>query len=294
MKFTKMQGAGNDYVYVNGFVETIENPSELSIAVSDRHFGIGSDGLVLILPSEKADFRMRMFNADGSESEMCGNATRCVGKYVYDNGMTDKTSITLETGAGVKHVNLHVNDGQVTSACVDMGEPVLTPENIPVNVDAERVVNYPIDLGSETVNITAVSMGNPHAVIFMQTLDRLAIRETGSKIEYHPLFPNRTNAEFAQVLSRAHIKMRVWERGSGETLACGTGACATAVAGVLTGKTERKVTLELLGGTLEIEWSAVDNHVYMTGPAVTVFEGEYNVLKVHSIQYAVFLYGSEF
>ncbi|GAT61631.1 diaminopimelate epimerase [Paludibacter jiangxiensis] len=275
MKFTKMQGAGNDYVYVNGFVEQIEDPATLATAISNRHFGIGSDGLVLILPSETCDFRMRMFNSDGSESEMCGNATRCIGKFVYDKGLTDKTELTLETLAGVKHLTLNIENGKVNSVRVDMGEPILAPKQIPINLDETSVINYPIALESRKVNITAVSMGNPHAVIFMDSLEELDIQKSGPKVEHHPLFPRRTNTEFAQVISPTHIKMRVWERGAGETLACGTGACATAVAAVLNGKTERKVTLELLGGNLEIEWSEADNHVYMTGPAVTVFEGEY-------------------
>jgi diaminopimelate epimerase len=275
MKFTKMQGAGNDYVYVNGFVEQVADPAQLAIAISDRHFGIGSDGLVLILPSEMCDFRMRMFNSDGSESEMCGNATRCIAKYVYENGLTDKTAISLETGAGIKLLNLNLEDNKVTSVRVDMGEPILAPKQIPINLDEPRVVNYPIALEGKKVNITAVSMGNPHAVIFLDTLEELDIQKSGPKVERHPLFPRRTNTEFAQIVSPTHIKMRVWERGAGETLACGTGACATAVAAVLNGKTERNVTLELLGGNLEIEWSETDNHVYMTGPAVTVFEGDF-------------------
>jgi diaminopimelate epimerase len=275
MKFTKMQGAGNDYVYVNGFVEQIEDPAKLATAISDRHFGIGSDGLVLILPSETCDFRMRMFNSDGSESEMCGNATRCIGKFVYEKGLSDKTELTLETLAGVKRLTLNLANGKVDSVRVDMGEPILAPKQIPINLDETSVVNYPIALESRKVNITAVSMGNPHAVIFMDSLEELDIQKSGPKVEHHPLFPRRTNTEFAQIISPTHIKMRVWERGAGETLACGTGACATAVAAVLNGKTERKVTLELLGGNLEIEWSEADNHVYMTGPAVTVFEGEY-------------------
>jgi len=275
MKFTKMQGAGNDYVYVNGFVEKIEDPAKLAIAISNRHFGIGSDGLVLILPSETCDFRMRMFNSDGSESEMCGNATRCIGKFVYEKGLTDKTELTLETLAGTKHLMLNLTNGKVNSVRVDMGEPILAPKQIPINLDETSVVNYPIALESRKVNITAVSMGNPHAVIFMDSLEELDIQKSGPKVEHHPLFPRRTNTEFAQIISPTHIKMRVWERGAGETLACGTGACATAVAAVLNEKTERKITLELLGGNLEIEWSEADNHVYMTGPAVTVFEGEY-------------------
>jgi diaminopimelate epimerase len=276
MKFTKMHGAGNDYVYVNGFVETVEDPASLSIAVSDRHFGIGADGLVLILPSEKEDFRMRIFNADGSEAEMCGNATRCIAKYVFDNGMTDKTSITLETLSGQKHLDLHIENGIVRTVRVDMGEPILLPKLIPVNIDEQRVVNFPIALDGKKVNITALSMGNPHVVIFVDNVDEIDLPKIGQKVEHHPLFPKRTNTEFVQVISPKQLKMRVWERGSGETLACGTGACASTVAAVLTGQAERNITMELAGGTLFIEWLETDNHVYMTGPATTVFEGDYS------------------
>jgi diaminopimelate epimerase len=276
MKFTKMHGAGNDYVYVNGFVETVEDPASLSIAVSDRHFGIGADGLVLILPSEKEDFRMRIFNADGSEAEMCGNATRCIAKYVFDNGMTDKTSITLETLSGQKHLDLYIENGIVRTVRVDMGEPILLPKLIPVNIDEQRIVNFPIALDGKKVNITALSMGNPHVVIFVDNVDEIDLPKIGQKVEHHPLFPKRTNTEFVQVISPNQLKMRVWERGSGETLACGTGACASTVAAVLTGQAERNITMELAGGTLFIEWSETDNHVYMTGPATTVFEGNYS------------------
>ncbi len=275
MKFTKMHGAGNDYVYVNGFVETIENPASLSIAVSDRHFGIGADGLVLILPSEKEDFRMRIFNADGSEAEMCGNASRCIAKYVFDHGMTDKTSITLETLSGQKRLDLHVENGKVSTVRVDMGEPILLPKLIPAHIDEEKIVNFPIALDGKKVNITALSMGNPHVIIFVDDVNEIDLPKVGPKVEHHPLFPKRTNTEFLQIISPNHLKMRVWERGSGETLACGTGACAATVAAALNGKAERKVTMELTGGTLFIEWSETDNHVYMTGPATTVFEGEY-------------------
>jgi diaminopimelate epimerase len=275
MKFTKMHGAGNDYVYVNGFVETIEDPASLSIAVSDRHFGIGADGLVLILPSEKEDFRMRIFNADGSEAEMCGNASRCIAKYVFDHGMTDKTSITLETLSGQKQLDLQVENGKVSTVRVDMGEPILLPKLIPAHIDEEKIVNFPIALDGKKVNITALSMGNPHVIIFVDNVDEIDLPKIGPKVEHHPLFPKRTNTEFLQIISPNQLKMRVWERGSGETLACGTGACAATVAAVLNGKAERKVTMELTGGTLFIEWSETDNHVYMTGPATTVFEGEY-------------------
>lgn len=273
MKFTKMHGAGNDYVYVNGFVETIDDPASLSIKISDRHFGIGADGLVLILPSEKEDFRMRIFNADGSEAEMCGNASRCIAKYVYEHGMTDKTTITLETLSGQKRLNLHVENKMVTTVRVDMGEPILTPKLIPVHIDEQRIVDFPIALDGKKVNITALSMGNPHVVLFVDNVDAIDLQKIGPKVEHHPLFPKRTNTEFVQIISPSHLKMRVWERGSGETLACGTGACAATVAAILNEKAERAVTMDLSGGTLFIEWSEADNHVYMTGPATTVFEG---------------------
>lgn len=276
MKFTKMHGTGNDYIYVNGFVETIENPAEFSIKYSDRHKGIGSDGLVLILPSETCDFRMRMFNADGSESEMCGNASRCIGKYVYDKGMTDKTEVSLETLAGVKILKLFVNENnKVEKVTVDMGEPELNGLRIPTIFDMPRVLNKTIDFGSAVkYNITTVSMGNPHAVIFTQGISALDLPKIGPVIENASIFPRRTNTEFIEVVSRDYVKMRVWERGSGETLACGTGACAAVVAGVLNDLNERTTTVELLGGELNIEWRDTDNHVYLTGGATIVYEGE--------------------
>jgi diaminopimelate epimerase len=274
MRFTKMHGAGNDYIYVNGFTEQVENPAELSIRLSNRNFGVGSDGLVLILPSETCDFRMRMFNADGSESEMCGNASRCVGKYVYDKGLTQKTEINLETGAGVKILKLEVSNGKVKRVTVDMGEPILQPALVPVNLPGEKAVSVPLIIENSEYAITCVSMGNPHAVVFTKGIDQLNLTELGPKFENNALFPRRTNTEFIEILDRSTLKMRVWERGSGETLACGTGACASLVAAVLNGHTERKATLQLLGGTLEIEWDEKTNHVFMTGPAETVFEGE--------------------
>ena len=276
MKFTKMHGTGNDYIYVNGFVETIENPAEFSIQYSDRHKGIGSDGLVMILPSETCDFRMRMFNADGSESEMCGNASRCIGKYVYEKGMTDKTEVSLETLAGVKILKLFVNDdNKVEKVTVDMGEPELNGLRIPTIFDMPRVLNKTIDFGSAVkYNITTVSMGNPHAVIFTQGISALDLPKIGPVIENASIFPRRTNTEFIEVVSRDYVKMRVWERGSGETLACGTGACAAVVAGVLNDLNERTTTVELLGGELNIEWRDTDNHVYLTGGATIVYEGE--------------------
>ncbi|MDP4094472.1 MAG: diaminopimelate epimerase [Bacillota bacterium] len=277
MKFTKMQGAGNDYIYVNCMEQTIDNIPEKARFVSDRHFGIGSDGLVLILPSEVADFRMRMFNSDGSESEMCGNATRCIGKYAYDNGLTQKTTVSLETLAGIKILELNVKDGKVETVRVNMGEPILKPSEIPVNSQKELFISEPVEANGTVYKVTCVSMGNPHAVIYMDDVDNLKIETIGPVIENHKLFPRRTNTEFVKVIDRSTLRMRVWERGAGETLACGTGACATLVATVLNGLCERKATLKLLGGDLIIEWNEKDNHVYMTGPAVTVFEGEIEI-----------------
>ena len=276
MKFTKMHGTGNDYIYVNGFVETIENPAEFAIKYSDRHKGIGSDGLVLIMPSESCDFRMRMFNADGSESEMCGNASRCIGKYVYDKGLTDKTSVTLETLAGVKVLQLFIGaDNLVEKGTVDMGEPILNGLQIPCIYDEEIVLNKKVSFSSDIeYNITTVSMGNPHAVIFTNGIDKLDLPKIGPVVENSTVFPNRTNTEFIEAINKNYVKMRVWERGSGETMACGTGACAAVVAGVLNGVNNRITTVELLGGELSIEWKEADNHVYLTGGATTVFEGE--------------------
>jgi diaminopimelate epimerase len=274
LKFTKMQGAGNDYIYINGFTQTIENPSELAVRLSNRHFGIGSDGLVLILPSGTCDFRMQMFNSDGSEAEMCGNASRCVGKYVYDNGLTTKTEITLETKAGVKYISLFDGDKKVRKVTVDMGEPILDPVLIPVKVDEEPVLNYPLDIDGKIWKISCVSMGNPHAVTFTTGIKDLDLPVIGPKFEKHPVFPRKTNTEFIEVVDRHTLNMRVWERGAGETLACGTGACAAAVAAALNGLCDRKVTIHLLGGDLEVEWNPENNHVYMTGEAVTVFDGE--------------------
>ncbi len=276
MKFTKMHGIGNDYIYVNGFEEKIDDPVSFAICYSDRHKGIGSDGLVMILPSETADFKMSMFNADGSESEMCGNASRCIGKFVYEKKLTNKKEVTLETLAGIKILRLSIDkDNKVESVTVDMGEPILDAALIPTTFKQEKVVNEPVTFNSEiSYNITCVSMGNPHAIIFTKDIEKLDLPKIGSVTENAAIFPRRTNTEFVEVLSKDRLKMRVWERGSGETMACGTGACATVVAAVLNGHTERKTTVELLGGELNIEWNADDNHVYMTGGATTVFEGE--------------------
>lgn len=283
MKFTKMHGIGNDYVYVNCFEETVSDPERLSVKLSDRHFGIGSDGLILICPSEKADFRMRMFNADGSEGIMCGNGTRCIGKYVYDHKMTDKTEITLETLGGIKNIKLYPENGLVKTAEVDMGEAILKPADIPIAAEVDTYINKPITAGDMNVNITAVSMGNPHAVVFMDkdTVDALDLEKIGPSFENHPLFPQRVNTEFIEVLSENTLKMRVWERGSGETWACGTGACAAAVAACLNGYCRRnsEITVKLKGGDLSIVWRD-DGHVIMRGPAVTVFEGEIDIERI--------------
>lgn len=276
MKFTKMQGLGNDYVYVNGFEEKIENPSKLAVKVSDRHFGIGSDGLILINPSKAADFEMEMYNADGSRGEMCGNGIRCVAKYVYDYGLTDKTQIFIETLGGIKHLELTVEDGKVVRVQVDMGTPELRPGKIPVIAEGDTVIDAPIEVEGKEYKMTGVSMGNPHIVIYVDDIDNLEIEKTGPKFENHKRFPNRINTEFVEVLDRSTVKMRVWERGSGETLACGTGACAVAVACILNGLTENEVTVRLLGGDLFIKWDREKDTVYMTGPAETVFDGEWN------------------
>jgi diaminopimelate epimerase len=276
MKFTKMHGIGNDYIYVNGFEEKLDNIAEFAIKYSDRHKGIGSDGLVMNLPSVTSDFRMQMLNADGSEAEMCGNASRCIGKFVYDKGLTTKTDVTLETPAGIKALKLFVGtDNKVERATVDMGEPILEPELIPTTFTGETIINKTVRFDdSLEYNITCVSMGNPHAVIFTTGIDKLDLPKIGPTIENAAIFPNRINTEFIEVLTKDRIKMRVWERGSGETMACGTGACASVVAAILNGLTNRKVTVELLGGELTIEWNENDNRVYLTGGATTVFEGD--------------------
>lgn len=277
MKFTKMQGLGNDYIYVNCLDQEIKNPSEVAKFVSDRHFGVGSDGLVLILPSDIADFRMRMFNSDGSEAEMCGNAIRCVGKYVYDNAMTDKSTIKIETLAGIKVLEMTVKDNKVVLVKVDMGEPILEPKNIPVKSEKEHFISEPVLVNGETYKVTCVSMGNPHAVTYVDDVLKFPLETVGPKMETHELFPRKINAEFVQIIDRNTLKMRVWERGAGETLACGTGACAVLVASALNGVSERKAVVKLLGGDLIIEWNEKDNHVYMTGPAVKVFDGEIDI-----------------
>ena len=283
MKFTKMHGCGNDYVYVNGFKEKIDNPSEVAKSVSDRHFGIGSDGLIMINPSQVADFEMEMYNADGSRGEMCGNGIRCVGKYVYDFGLTDKTSISVETLAGIKYLDLTVENGKVEKVRVNMGAPILTPAEIPVDPalfpDAQdAVIDQPLVVEGKEYKVTCVSMGNPHDVIFMdEDVRALDLEKIGPGFENHMAFPKRTNTEFVNVIDETHLRMRVWERGSGETLACGTGTCATVVAAVLNGLTKDAVDVELLGGSLHIEWDREANLVYMTGPATVVYNGEIDI-----------------
>ena len=276
IKFTKMQGLGNDYVYMDAIHQKIENESSLAQFVSNRHFGIGSDGLILICKSDVADFKMRMFNSDGSEAEMCGNGIRCVGKFVHDKGLTDKTTVTIETLAGIKTLELNTKAGKVETVKVDMGEPILNPKEIPVISDEEPVKNLMLEAEGRKFKFTCVSMGNPHAITEVEDTDKFDVEKYGKVLEVNKAFPNKTNVEFIQIVDKNYVKMRVWERGAGETLACGTGACATAVACYLNGKTDRNVEVELLGGKLFIEWNEENNHIYMTGPAVTVFEGVLN------------------
>ena len=270
-----MHGCGNDYVYVNLFEEKIDDPAELSIKVSDRHFGIGSDGLITIGPSDVADFRMRIYNADGSEAEMCGNGIRCVAKYVYDHKMTDKTEISVESGAGIKYLTLFVEQGKVEQVRVDMGEPILEPAQIPVLAEGDKVVDEPIEVCGKTWNMTCVSMGNPHAVVFVDNVADFEIEKYGPYFEKHERFPKRTNTEFVEIISREEINMRVWERGSDETWACGTGTCASVMACILNNRTDNKVLVHLRGGDLTIEYNEKTNHIFMTGPATEVFSGEY-------------------
>lgn len=274
MRFTKMHGIGNDYIYVNCFEETVNDPEKVSVILSDRHKGIGSDGLVLIMPSDKADFRMRIFNADGSEAMMCGNATRCIGKYVYDNGLTDKTDVTLETNSGIKYLKLFVSDGKVESVTVDMGKAILVPREIPVNSELERFIGQPLEIDGKEWCVTCVSMGNPHAVVFTEGIDDMELEKLGPKFENHSLFPNRINTEFIEVIDSRTLRMRVWERGSGETFACGTGTCAAVVAACLNGicRQDEEILVHLRGGDLRITYRS-DGTVMMTGPAARVFDG---------------------
>ena len=279
MKFTKMQGCGNDYVYVNGFVEKIDTEAKPDIVrrLSDRHFGIGGDGVIFINPSEIADFEMEMFNADGSRSQMCGNGIRCVAKYVYDYGLTDKTSLTIESFGAIKYIDLTVENGKVSLVKVNMGAPILTAKDVPVLSENEQVIDEEIEVEGKNYRMTCVSMGNPHAIVYMDDVKNFDIDKVGPYFENHKRFPERVNTEFVKVIDRNTVEMRVWERGTGETLACGTGCCAIAVSCILNGLTEDKVTVKVLGGELLCEWDREANLVYMTGPAVTVFDGEINV-----------------
>ena len=275
MKFTKMHGIGNDYIYVNCFEEVVSDPERLAIVMSRPHFGVGADGLILIEPSDSADFGMRIFNSDGSEADMCGNGIRCVGKYVYERGLTDKSDLTIETKGGLKVIHMEVEGGKVARVKVDMGTPELNPRLIPVNLPGELVLRHRLQIMGQTWYITCVNMGNPHAVLFVRDPEVIDLPTIGPMIEHHPLFPRRTNVEFVRIIDRGILQMRVWERGAGETLACGTGACASLVAAVLGGLANRTVQMKLSGGNLQLHWSADDNHVYQTGPAVIVFEGEW-------------------
>ena len=280
MKFTKMHGLGNDYVYVNCFEEKIDNPPAVARFVSDRHFGIGSDGLIMINPSKTADFEMEMYNADGSRGEMCGNGIRCVAKYVYDYGLTDKTQISVETLGGIKYLDLTVEDGKVSLVKVDMGKPELEADRIPIISEREQVIDEPIEVDGKEYHMTGVSMGNPHAVIYVDDVKGLDLEKIGPKFENHERFPKRINTEFVHCIDRQTVEMRVWERGSGETLACGTGACAVAVSSILNNLTDTRVTVKLLGGDLQIEWDREKDRVFMTGPATVVFDGVIDITEI--------------
>jgi diaminopimelate epimerase len=280
MKFTKMHGLGNDYVYVNCFEEKIDNPPAVARFVSDRHFGIGSDGLIMINPSKTADFEMEMYNADGSRGEMCGNGIRCVAKYVYDYGLTDKTQISVETLGGIKYLDLTVEDGKVSLVKVDMGKPELEADLIPIISEREQVIDEPIEVDGKEYHMTGVSMGNPHAVIYVDDVKGLDLEKIGPKFENHERFPKRINTEFVHCIDRQTVEMRVWERGSGETLACGTGACAVAVSSILNNLTDTQVTVKLLGGDLQIEWDREKDRVFMTGSATVVFDGVIDITEI--------------
>jgi len=278
MKFTKMHGAGNDYIYIEDLKGELKNPSKLAVKMSHRNFGVGSDGLILIMKSDKADFKMRMFNSDGSESAMCGNGIRCFAKYVYDHGLIKKDKISVETKAGIKELKLHIKNGLVNSVTVDMGEPILQRDRIPMIGEAGFVLNEELLLpDGVTFTITSLSVGNPHVVVFVEDVEKFPVEKYGPLIENHNLFPQRTNVEFVQVLNRKEVLQRTWERGAGETLACGTGASAVTVASVLTDQCDRKITVHLRGGDLKLEWEQKSNHIFMTGPAVEVFTGQWKL-----------------
>ena len=279
LAFTKMEGCGNDYVYVNGFTQSVpeEEKPALVRRLSDRHFGIGGDGVIFINPAKEADFEMEMWNADGTRSEMCGNGIRCVARYVYDFGLTDQKEFSIVSAGKVKYMTLYEQDGQISAVRVNMGQPILEADQIPVRADHSPVINVPIEVQGKEYRMTCVSMGNPHAVVFVDSTEDFPLEQVGPYFENHPCFPNRTNTEFVQVIDRGRVRMRVWERGTGETLACGTGCCATAVACVLNGLTDNAITVEVLGGELRIEWDRENNLVWMTGPATVVFSGEIEI-----------------
>ena len=279
LAFTKMEGCGNDYVYVNGFTQSVpaEDKPALVRRLSDRHFGIGGDGVIFINPAKEADFEMEMWNADGTRSEMCGNGIRCVARYVYDFGLTDQKEFSIVSAGKVKYMTLYEQDGQISAVRVNMGQPILEADQIPVRADYSPVINVPIEVQGKEYWMTCVSMGNPHAVVFVDSTEDFPLEQVGPYFENHPCFPNRTNTEFVQVIDRGRVRMRVWERGTGETLACGTGCCATAVACVLNGLTDNAITVEVLGGALQIEWDRENDLVWMTGPATVVFSGEIEI-----------------
>ncbi len=279
LAFTKMEGCGNDYVYINGFTQSVpaEEKPALVRRLSDRHFGIGGDGVIFINPAKEADFEMEMWNADGTRSEMCGNGIRCVARYVYDFGLTDQKEFSIVSAGKVKYMTLYEQDGQISAVRVNMGQPILEADQIPVRADHSPVINVPIEVQGKEYRMTCVSMGNPHAVVFVDSTEDFPLEQVGPYFENHPCFPNRTNAEFVQVIDRGRVRMRVWERGTGETLACGTGCCATAVACVLNGLTDNAITVEVLGGELRIEWDRENDLVWMTGPATVVFSGEIEI-----------------
>ena len=279
LAFTKMEGCGNDYVYINGFTQSVpaEEKPALVRRLSDRHFGIGGDGVIFINPAKEADFEMEMWNADGTRSEMCGNGIRCVARYVYDFGLTDQKEFSIVSAGKIKYMTLYEQDGQISAVRVNMGQPILEADQIPVRADHSPVINVPIEVQGQEYRMTCVSMGNPHAVVFVDSTEDFPLEQVGPYFENHPCFPNRTNTEFVQVIDRSRVRMRVWERGTGETLACGTGCCATAVACVLNGLTDNAITVEVLGGALQIEWDRDNDLVWMTGPATVVFSGEIEI-----------------
>lgn len=273
MIFTKMHGLGNDYVCINCFRERVEDPPGFARALCDRHYGIGADGLILICPSKVSDFKMEIYNSDGSVAGMCGNGIRCLGKYVYDYGLTGKETLSIETKSGIRNMHLHIQDGKACGAMVDMGVPRLNAHSIPILSEKDLVINDPIEVQKQNYRMTGISMGNPHAVIFSEEINGISLEETGRELEFHPRFPERANIEFCHVTARDRMEIRVWERGVGETLACGTGACAAVVASVLNDLTDEEVIVKLLGGELSVRWDRKVNHVFLEGPAVKVFDG---------------------